>query len=130
MLLGVASPKRAVERSSPSSSSPSGTSTPAIEQTVGSQSTPATTASSTRPAGTLPGHRTIPGTRMPPSYRLRFRPRNGPAEPIPLCPALRTWMSSGPLSLEKKTIVSSARPIRSIPSSSRPIWASRSVTEP
>ena len=41
------------------------------------------------PAGTWPGQRTMNGTRTPPSYRLRLRPRNGPAEPTPLWPALR-----------------------------------------
>src|SRR5438132_8434950 len=54
----------------------------------------------------LAGHRTIVGTRIPPSYKSRLVPRNGPelwknfgSTPPSLC---------APLSLEKKTIVFSS----------------------
>ena len=42
---------------------------------------------------------------MPPSYRLRLRPRSGPALPMPDQVALPMSMSSGPLSELKMTMV-------------------------
>ena len=125
----VCRPRSAADMSSPSSFKPSGSSTPASEQIVGSQSTPPITlVSSTFPAGEPAGHRTINGIRTPPSYRLRLRPRRGPGLPTPLCEALLMWISSGPLSLEKTTTVFPARPSSSSLAISRPICLSASVT--
>ena len=52
--------------------------------------------------GEPPPKTTKLGTRVPPSYSERFRPRNGPAEPLAL---LYTATSSGPLSVLKRTSV-------------------------
>jgi hypothetical protein len=78
---GRSFPRHTSETSSPSNFAGS-TVTPATEQSVGSQSTPATTdLSSTRPSGTRPGQRTMNGSRTPPSCRLNFRSRSGPEKP-------------------------------------------------
>ena len=52
------------------------------------------------PAGILPGHQAIVGSRMPPSQVLPLPPRSRPAEPP-------CWLliSHGPLSLVKNTSV-------------------------
>jgi hypothetical protein len=70
---------------------------------VGRKSQNAHGKSLTWPGLMAPVHRTIMGTRIPPSYRSRFMPRNGPAllknvgsTPPSLC---------GPLSLVKKMMV-------------------------
>ena len=55
----------------------SGTGSPAQSSRVGSQSVLTTGASTTRPAGTWPGQRTMSGTRKPPSYRNPFPARYG-----------------------------------------------------
>jgi hypothetical protein len=62
---------------------------------VGSMSLPMTGTWLTVPAGMRPGHRASPGSRMPPSWRSRLRPRSPPVEPRPgdLTPS-----PSGPLS--------------------------------
>ena len=86
------------------------TSAPASSASVGGTSQKAQTWSLTAPAATCPGHRAIIGTRMPPSYRSRLMPRRGPllskksgSKPLP--PS-----RCGPLSLVKKTMVSSSMP--------------------
>ena len=52
------------------------TGTPASRQNVGSKSTAFTTVRAfIWPAGVAPGHHTINGSRVPPSYKLNFEPR-------------------------------------------------------
>ena len=80
-----------------------------------------------RPAGTLPGQRTIAGTRMPPSRKVPF-------------PALSGQLyeyRSPPLSLVNTTKVSRSSPAsckarrrRPTPSSSRCIMAVKTPSEP
>ena len=48
------------------------------------QSTAPATASSKRPSPKWPGHDIMNGTRIPPSYKLRLRPRNRLVVPTPL----------------------------------------------
>jgi tricarballylate dehydrogenase len=60
--------------SAPSITRSPGGSIPAVPRTVGNRSLPMTGASTVDPGGTCPGQRTIPGTRMPPSCRLRLNP--------------------------------------------------------
>src|SRR5437773_4324955 len=78
---------------------------PAAATKVGNQSSPEKMPFWTLPAGTLPGQRTIAGTRKPPSIT------------VPLPPAKGVWPPSGqvkfsaPLSVLKARIVSFSRPI-------------------
>ena len=80
--------------------------TPVTASTVGNRSLPITGTSLVVPGLMRPGSRTIPGTRMPPSYMLRLRPRSPPVEPW-LRP-LNSAGPSGPLSAVNTTSVLSA----------------------
>ena len=59
---------------------------------------------STLPAGTLPGQRTIAGTRKPPSSTVPLPPANG------VWPPSGQVKFSAPLSVVKTTMVLSSRP--------------------
>src|SRR5215510_7225281 len=72
----------------------------------------------TVPALILPGQRAIIGTRTPPSYNALLIPRNGPL--ASKNSALFFPSECGPLSEEKKTIVSRSRPYSLSRASSRP----------
>src|SRR5690348_10729438 len=61
----------------PSMRRSAGTDPPASFTNVGSTSRLAVTASQVAPAGILPGHQAIVGSRMPPSNVLALNPRNG-----------------------------------------------------
>ena len=89
----------------PSMTRPSVRAAPASSAKVGSTSIVAATSAHSRPAGTLPGHRAMHGTRIPPSNVVNFPSRRGPAEP----PAL-PLESQGPLSEVKTTRVCSSTP--------------------
>src|SRR5258708_32883527 len=76
------------EASTPSIGRSLGTSfdAPTIPASVGSQSTAASISFVTTPAGTLPGQRIMPGTRILPSDGVvRESPRQGPVERGPTC---------------------------------------------
>src|SRR5438477_4908396 len=83
---------------------------PAAATKVGNQSSPEKMPFWTLPAGTLPGQRTIAGTRKPPSIT------------VPLPPAKGVWPPSGqvkfsaPLSVLNPRMVLSSRPALSGPS--------------
>ena len=78
---------------------------PASEANVGNQSSPDTIPFSTLPAGILPGHRIMAGTRNPPSSAVPLPPANG------VCPPSGHVKFSAPLSVEKAMIVFSSRPL-------------------
>ena len=63
----------------PSIFSPSGSFAPATSANVGITSQNAQAWSDVTPAATFAGQRAMKGTRIPPSYKLPFRPRRGPA---------------------------------------------------
>ena len=82
--------------------------TPAISAAVAMKSTAPAMSAVVLPAFTWPGHWTIIGTRMPPSYMARLMPVTGPLaskKPTLFPPSL-----CGPLSDVKKMIVFSLRP--------------------
>ena len=66
------------------------------------------------------GHSMIAGTRMPPSYRLPFRARKPPVEPLGIAP----------LSLQYQSTVLSATPSLRMPFRSSPSAASIAVISP
>ena len=80
---------------------------PAAATKVGNQSSPEMMPFSTLPAGTLPGQRTIAGTRKPPSSAVPLPPANG------VWPPSGQVKFSAPLSVVKTTIVLSSRPLSS-----------------
>ena len=77
---------------------------PAAATSVGNQSRPDMSPFSTLPAGTLPGHRTMHGTRKPPSITVPLPPANG------VWPPSGQVKFSAPLSVVNTRIVSSSRP--------------------
>jgi hypothetical protein len=77
----------------------------------------------TVPAGILPGHQKIVGTRMPPSKVAPLAPRRGPADP-----ACSSKSDQGPLSLVKMTRVWPSRFRARSVSTTRPTLASISST--
>ena len=77
---------------------------PAAARNVGNQSSPDMIPFSTLPAGTLPGQRTMQGTRKPPSSTVPLPPANG------VWPPSGQVKFSAPLSVVKTTIVLSSRP--------------------
>ena len=91
----------------------------AMSRIVGKKSTLVTTVSQVVPGLTTPGHRTIIGSRMPPSYIF----------PLPaLSGAFDVTFKTPPLSDMKKTIVWSARPSLSSVSHTRPThWSTLSI---
>ena len=62
-------------------SPPGGVSAPPAESSVWYMSSVAPISADTLPAGTLPGHLTMNGTRTPPSYVECLAPRKGPGDP-------------------------------------------------
>ena len=92
---------------------------PARAMSVGKRSMFIVGASTTRPAGSTPGHEAISGTRMPPSSGMPLRPRSPSALP---------W-NHGPLSLVKTSSVSSRRPRSASAFTISPTLASSSATE-
>ena len=101
-----------------------GASSPVISRMVEKRSVPMTGVSLVVPALIWLGQRTIPGTRMPPSWSLRLRPRRPPVEP-PLLRSGGPTFPSGPLSEVKKKKVFSVRPCSSSASITMPrAWSS------
>ena len=94
---------------------------------VGKRSVPITGTSLVVPGRIRPGQRAIPGTRIPPSYIDRFRPRSPP-----VLPRVRPFRPSpsGPLSEVKNTNVESASFCSSRAFMSRPKAWSSCVTLP
>ena len=78
---------------------------PAAATSVGNQSSPDMMPFSILPAGTLPGQRTIAGTRNPPSSAVPLPPANG------VCPPSGQVKFSAPLSVVKTTMVFSSSPL-------------------
>src|SRR5271167_2236165 len=78
---------------------------PAAATNVGNQSSPEKIPFSTFPAGTLPGQRTIAGTRKPPSSPVPLPPANG------VCPPSGQVKFSAPLSVVNTTMVLSSTPM-------------------
>ena len=76
----VAAPVRCLRRSTPSQSAPA--LAPATEHAVGRMSNVVTGWSYLLSAGTLPGHDTKKGTRMPPSSVWPLSPRSGVLTPV------------------------------------------------
>src|SRR5262245_57745928 len=94
----------------PSVLSDLGSFAPATLTAVGRKSQNAQGVSFTCPALILPGHHAIAGTRRPPSYRLRLKPRQGP-----LLLKNSSWWPPfdpiAPLSLAKKISVLRSAPV-------------------
>jgi len=65
----------------PSSTTPSGSGTPAAASTVGKMSIVPARASDVLPGAIRPGQRAIMGTRIPPSHVVPFMPRRPPVLP-------------------------------------------------
>eukprot|EP00041_Stephanoeca_diplocostata_P028620 m.823676 g.823676 ORF g.823676 m.823676 type:complete len:327 (+) comp23403_c0_seq3:2394-3374(+) len=98
------SERRTSERSLPSKMRSVGRATPARLATVAKISMVDASSFVSRPAAIVPGHQTMPGTRMPPSHdEYALPPRSTPVVP----PSKHSSMC-GPWSLVKKTTVCSA----------------------
>src|SRR5271167_3934052 len=109
-------PSRNFEASTPSIARSVGTlsEAPAKAANVWYQACAESISSVTTPAGTLPGQRTIAGTRIEPSHGgVMNPPRNGPLEPPPM---LGVSINPAPLSLENTMSVLSAIPAASMQS--------------